>query len=62
MDPNELTAGMVGDLGNRVAAASIEASQWKVRALTAEAALEEIAEAQADADATDDGDTEAETE
>jgi hypothetical protein len=49
----DLTAGMIQDLTARVANVTLEASEWKVRALTAEAALAEI-EAEADADADED--------
>ena len=35
---------MIEDLGRQVAQKSIEASEWKARALTAEAALRELAD------------------
>lgn len=46
LDP---TAVLLDDLVRRVAMANLEASQWRARALVAEAALEEMREAAVDA-------------
>lgn len=48
---------MIDDLTRRVAQTALEASQWRARALLAEQALQEAAEATEEEDAEDGSDT-----